>query len=276
MLKTLAIALVAVTALSGTATALADNDPTAGQIYQAARSGRLGEAQQMIDQVLRDHPNSAKAHFIAAELDARVGDFATAEHQLATAKRLDPSNGFTSAQALSELQAQLTGVRATPAPYVQQGFAPQRHSSIPWGLILVVGLGALVIWSLFRARAASTYATYPNTLPPAAPGQPGYGYGPGYPPPMGGGGSGLMGSLASGLAIGAGVAAGEELVHHVLDGNRPEGYIAPASDLRDSPPVNSDMGGNDFGVSDPGSWDDSSSGGGFFDGGGDSGGGDWT
>ena len=103
------------------------------------------------------------------------------------------------------------------------------------------------------------------------------GGGPMYPG-YGGGGSGLMGSLGTGLAIGAGVAAGEELVHHVLDGHQTGGVISNASadEPGNSAPQNGDMGGQDFGLNDSSSssWDDSSSGsdGGSFDsgGGGDS------
>jgi len=51
-------------ALGGTA--LADTDPTVHQIYEAASSGHLDQAQQMMDQVLRDHPESAKAHYVQA------------------------------------------------------------------------------------------------------------------------------------------------------------------------------------------------------------------
>jgi hypothetical protein len=45
-------------------TALANPDPTVHQIYEAASSGHLDQAQQMMDEVLRDHPNSAKAHYV--------------------------------------------------------------------------------------------------------------------------------------------------------------------------------------------------------------------
>ena len=51
------------------------NDPSAHQIFQAVSAGRLAEAQQMVDQVLRDHPRSGEAHFVAAEVYAREGDF---------------------------------------------------------------------------------------------------------------------------------------------------------------------------------------------------------
>ncbi len=48
-------------------------DPTMDQIYEAAASGHLDQAQQMITQVLADHPTSAKAHYVQAELYAKEG-----------------------------------------------------------------------------------------------------------------------------------------------------------------------------------------------------------
>ena len=97
---------------------------------------------------------------------------------------------------------------------------------------------------------------------------------------MPGGGSGIMGSVASGLALGAGVAAGEELVEHVIGGgsNQGGGFVPPA-EAAPAPDPNANMGGNDFGLDDPGSWDNGSGGGGWDDGGGGGGGDDgsgWT
>ena len=276
MTKCLQSVLLAFLALGGTAAAYADADATPHQIYEAAQAGHMAEAQQMIDQVLRDHPQNAKAHFIAAELDARIGDLAAARQQLATARQLDPSGSFTSAPALSALQRQLAGLRAAPVPGPQSFAVGGQHSAVPWTLIFIIGLGAFVLWSIFRSRAqrqlGSGYG--PGVLPPGNPGMQ-TGYGAGYPPyPPQGGGSGLMGNLASGLAIGAGLAAGEELVHHVMDGREGERLGAPAADLRDEP-QNQDMGGNDFGSPDGSSWGNDAGGdsGGW---GGDGGGGDWT
>jgi hypothetical protein len=41
-------------------TALADSDPTVDQIYKAAEGGHLDQAQGMMNQVLADHPSSAR------------------------------------------------------------------------------------------------------------------------------------------------------------------------------------------------------------------------
>jgi hypothetical protein len=276
MTKLARLSLLAVLALGVAGIAAAATDPTPHQIYEAAQSGHLAEAQQMINQVLQDHPQNAYAHFIAAELDARIGDFSAARDQLATARQLDPSESFTNPQSLNTLQRQLTGMRAalprTVAPPFAPALAPAVHrSSVPWGLVIVLVLGAFVVFSILRRRSQSYAQGYgPGLLPPGNPGMQA-GYGPSYPP----GGSGLMGNLASGLAIGAGVAAGEELVRHVIDGN--SSGVPPAADLRD-PGQNQDMGGADFGNQDGSSWGNDSSGGDAGGWGGDSGGGggDWS
>ena len=56
-----------------TAPAFAEEEATMHQVYLAAESGKFNEAQSMMDKVLRDHPNSAKAHFVEAELLAKQG-----------------------------------------------------------------------------------------------------------------------------------------------------------------------------------------------------------
>jgi hypothetical protein len=61
-----------------------------------------------------------------------------------------------------------------------------------------------------------------------------------------------------------------------MGGSNPGGgAVVPPAEAAPIPDPNAHMGGNDFGVSDPGSWDDGSAGGGGWDdggGGGDAGG----
>jgi len=172
-----------------------------------------------------------------------------------------------------ELQNELASSR------VPQGWAAverPRAGGLPWGGIILVLLGIGLVWMLIRRRVqASSYGAYPGNVPPAQPGYgtPGMGPGPYYP--GGVGGSGLMGSLGTGLAIGAGVAAGEELVHHVLDPDHRGGFIDSANAAgAGAIEQNSDLGGQDFGVNDGNSWGDSSDSGGGFDS--SFGGDDWT
>lgn len=90
----------------------------------------------------------------------------------------------------------------------------------------------------------------------------------------GGMGSGIIGNLATGAALGAGVVAGEALMHHFIDGDK--NNVIPEQPHRDASSSwsaasnvseNDDMGGADFGIADASSWDDSGIG---------DGGDDWT
>ena len=257
-------------AISIASPAFADSDPTMDQIYTAAAGGHLDQAQQMITQVLADHPTSAKAHYVQAELYAKEGKTALARSELGTAEQLKPGLPFANPRSVQELKAQLglkvgaispTMIRSVPA-----------EPRFPWGTVLILAGVVAILWLVFRRR--NTYVQYPAAGPgPGMGGAPGtYGPGPGYgPAPMGGGGigSGIAGGLASGLAVGAGVVAGEELAHHFLDGGRSSGGgVIPPAEAGESGfgNDNGDMGGSDFGVNDPGSgWDDGGSGGGGGD-----------
>lgn len=271
MLKfSLAAALLTVSVL-GTAPANADSDPSMHQIYEAAQSGHLDQAQQMMNQVLRDHPNSGKAHFVAAELSAKAGKTDLARSELRLAEQFAPGLPFAKPQSLQALKAEIglsprtmnTAPRMSPTP------------SVPWGSLLVLAAAIGLLWRLFRRRSTNN-AQYPAGSVPSGSAPGGYGgpgggpggYGPGVGP-MGGAGSGIVGALASGLAVGAGVVAGEELAHHFLDGGRHAGSTSAPENFTNEAPANGDMGGSDFGVDAPGSWDDGGSSGG------DSGG-DWS
>jgi hypothetical protein len=270
MLKKSAASLLVFVALAFSAPLFAADDPTLEQVYTAARTGHLDQAQQMMTQVLHDHPRSGKAHYIAAEIYAKQGNLPMARMELSTAESLEPGLPFAQPDSVRALQNELAGTR------VARGVAPpgvwQAHrSGFPWGSVLIL-LGAIwLIWFIVRRRfAPNTYSQYPG-VPVGNPGPPGYGPYPGGPMGSGGIGSGIAGGLASGLAVGAGVVAGEELAHRFLDGDRSgSGGVIPAAGAENvEPGQNGDMGGSDFGVSDPGSWDD----GGI---GGDVSGGDWT
>src|SRR6266478_4046352 len=254
--------------------AFADADPTMDQIYTAAAGGHLDQAQQMITQVLADHPTSAKAHYVQAELYAREGKSTLARSELATAEQLKPGLPFANPRSVQELKAQLgLNVGAISPTMIRSAPAELRF---PWGTVLILAGVIGILWLVFRRR--NTYGQYPGQYPAAGPGVAGAPgpYGPGGygSAPMGGGGigSGIAGGLASGLAVGAGVVAGEELAHHFLDGNRSGGGIIPPAEAGESGFSINDMGGSDFGVNDPGSgWDDGGSGGG-----GGGGGDDWS
>jgi uncharacterized protein len=267
----------------------ADTDATVHQIYQATVSGHIAQAEQMVGQWVQNQPSNAEAHYVAAQVYARAGDFSTARRQLASAESLDPGLSFARPQSVAALRAELAQNRFLPRAGQQPGYgyapyASQTHerARVPWGTILVILAGVVIIWSLVRRRMQPVYPQYPpQSMGGVGPMGTGGGVVPPYPYGGPGAGPGLMSSLGTGLAVGAGVAAGEELVRHALGGS--EGGIIPPANAGEfvpgPPPVNEDMGGQDFGITedgsgggDPGSGDD------FGIGGGDAGGGggDWT
>ena len=264
--------------------AFAAADPTIQQVYDMANAGRLDEAQAAMQKVLQDHPNSAKAHFVEAELLGKQGRYASAEAELNNADRLEPGLPFAKPGSVEDLRRLIANAKQhpgamRPAPAgVSGGYSAPANSGPPWGLILVgLGLIGFIVFAVKFMSSRNQPVYMQNGMPNGmsgvsgyGPGMPGQPYG-GMPGQMMGGtgggiGSGIVGGLVTGAALGAGMVAGEELMHHFTDGDRPRNYPGPSSDDYVAPPDN--MGGNDFGINDTSSWD---SGGG----GGDSGGGDW-
>lgn len=141
--------------------------------------------------------------------------------------------------------------------------APSRTSAgFPLGMVLMGS--ALIAAIAFFVRAMRQRSMQPASSsaggeygPGAANAMPPYG-----PAGMGGNaaglGSGILGGLATGAALGAGVVAGGSLMHRLTAGNRARAADDFAPDWKVVP---DDMGGNDFGIADGGSWDDGSSGG---------------
>ncbi|MDD2266474.1 tetratricopeptide repeat protein [Sulfuricurvum sp.] len=245
--------------------AYADTVTSIHQVYQAAESGDLNGAHRMVEQVLKVHPESAKAHYVDAEILVRQGNLSDAKNELENAEKLAPGLPFAKPQAVQSLKQHLaisSNVQMNTSPV---GAAQSNNHPIPWTMILLA-LGALVlVWLAIRSFSSRNngypaqynggtsggYANYPNPNNP---------YGPSYPPQSSGLGGGIMSGLATGAAAGAGFVAGEELMHHFMDGSSSNNMH---ENINNTPIVNNepsyDMGGNDFGVEDNSSWDDNSS-----------------
>ena len=273
MLKSLITALTLLfLTLCFTASAFAEEDATMHDVYLAAESGKFNEAQSMMDKVLSDHPNSAKAHFVEAELLAKQGLFGKADAELKTAEQLQPGLPFTKPEALQNLKSRIASASnglMQPNSARQDRPAAAQNWLLPVLLFLVMGLIILVIVFMTRRNTkgmpANNYAGNApgSNMPPA--GASGAGSVMGQPA-AGGMGSGIMGNLATGAALGAGVVAGEALMHHFIDGDKNNAIVEPP--LNDMSPWGragnisgaDDMGGTDFGIQDTSSWDDDSAG----------------
>lgn len=240
--------------------AFADNSPTLDQVYTAAHAGKLEDAQKMMDIVLQEHPNSAKAHFVEAEFLAKQGQMGKAGVELQNAEHLKPDMSFANPQAVQDLKNRISGtqtIRQAPS----SNFQTESGNSFPWGMLLL-GVGAIAAFIfIMRAMNSRNAQTFPSNFQPGmqnaspVPMQP---YGGGITQAGGGIGSGIMGGLATGAAVGVGMVAGEALAHHFMDGgHNGNSSVTPVADTWGN--NSNDMGGKDFGIADNSSWSDSSS-----------------
>ena len=215
------LAATALTFAVSSGSALCDpTDPTVHQIYEAAESGHLDEAQQMMNQVLQDHPGSGKAHYVQAELYAREGGLgrtrrAQRAEQISRASQGESSVGSVLSNPSWVWACERQGAALRDEPGRRQAPLPVDHGgdSRP---------GRRRSWMLFRRR--NTYVQSTAGSPERRPGR--------LRPRRSGRirragarwaaviGSSIAGGLAGGLAAGAGIVAGEELAHHFLDGGR--------------------------------------------------------
>jgi hypothetical protein len=271
LLATIAFAV----ALFGLAPLARADDPSLHEVYEAIHNGHLNEAQSMMTKVLHDHPESAKAHYMEAEVLVRMDRADEAQIELDHADRIAPGLPFATAEAQRSLRGLIAerghlrgGVDRTAA------LADERAAgaSVPWGPLLIIAGVGLLLFLFLRARRQSMIAA-PGMAPGMGPGAAPYGGAPyggvPYGPAPGGIGSGIVGGLATGAALGAGMVAGEALAHEFI-GNHDRGGADLASGAGQRLPSD-DGGGNDFGVSGGDSWDSGSSD--IGDSGG--GGGDW-
>ena len=259
--STLALAFVFLTPV------FAAEDASMHQVYLAAEAGRFNEAQAMMDKVLHDHPNSAKAHYVEAELKAKQGQFSSAQDELNTAEQLQPGLSFVKPQSLQKLKNMIATRSTVGSSGNNQNYSSSGSSGIPWGMIfLMVGLIAF-IYVVAKLMTRNNPPMVPYNNYPSGSNMNPQGYGGGPAPMMGssaggGIGSGIMGGLATGVAVGAGVVAGEALMHHFTDGDRNNNGFINEAQAGNNAYGQDDMGGSDFGVADNSSWDDNSGGGG--------------
>lgn len=243
-------------------------EATLPEVYKAVQSGQMAKADAMMKEVLQNHPNSAKAHYVAAELYAKEGKVEAARNHFIKAQNLAPGLPFAQAESVQKLQVQLASTQVAPAVSQTSIFS----NPLFWGLIAILVIGVVMVMKRRKAEAVQVYnapgAGYPGTPGgpvgnPGGPGGPGNPGGPGYPgaPAAGGMGGGLMGSLATGAALGAGMYAGQALAGSLM-GGRDGGHSN--ADHNANPNFNQ-VGGPasldpNFGVRDASSWDDASSG----------------
>jgi hypothetical protein len=246
--------------------------------------GDYSGAEAALRQAVTDHPQSAKAHYVLAEVLAHEGNIGEAQAEANKAAVLDPGTHFTDPAKFQAFQQKLGQALApasanrsasSPVRYAETRPAGGRESGGGFGVggivLLVVVIGGIAfLWSRRRRAADSQFPGYGSVPPPPASPYGGAPYGgapggyPGYAPPPS---SGVGSTVAAGVGgLAAGMLLDEALRgHNQNEGNNAGGWgnvggntgdvqRDPSgdayNDLRNDP---IDMGNNDS------SWDDSSS-----------------
>src|ERR1700751_4205260 len=103
----------------------------------------------------KHHHESEKEYYVAAEIDARSGDFASARSEFQTAEKLAPGLPFAKAGAVQELRNQLYPqpqvIQQPPYPTQVTSVQPIRaHNGFPWGTALGIAFAVWIVWLIFR------------------------------------------------------------------------------------------------------------------------------
>lgn len=224
-------------------------EATLPEVYQAVQSGQLAKADAMMKEVLQNHPNSAKAHYVASELYLKEGKLEAARNHFLQAQNLAPGLPFAQPESVQKLQMQLASGAVAPVANPSSIFS----NPLFWGLIAILVVGIVIVMRRRKADAVEVYNA-PRAGYPGTPGGP-TAYPPGYPgaPAAGGMGSGLMGSLATGAALGAGMVAGQAIASSLMGGHEGGHSNANPNLTQVGGPTSLDP---NFGVNDASSWDD--------------------
>jgi tetratricopeptide (TPR) repeat protein len=257
--------------------------PAPKDIEAAVNAGQLTRAEEMLKEVIRDKPGSAKAHYELGQVLARGGRNIEAREALEKAKSLDPTLKFArDPQHFNDLLNRIPGGGASlgtgsgaalssPRAEVAMQSAPVHvpaAPAFPWGYVLVGGGVLVAAWMFMRRRAVSgggpLMAGAGGGMVPAASGS-GYapGYGGGYPPAQPAAGAGIGGAVlggVAGLAAGYGIA---KMMEHGDERSHGSNLAGEGSGFTPIAPSQPDYGSFDAGAGD--AWDNADAGSGSDD-----------
>ncbi|MDE1949277.1 MAG: tetratricopeptide repeat protein [Burkholderiales bacterium] len=189
--------------------------PSVDQVQSEVRQGHYVQAESMMKEVVTARPDSARAHYVYAEILAHNGRFDVAAQEAARARQIDPKASFTDPAKFAAFEQLLQREQAhasrslslgTPALPALQQRAPASNGTPTWVWVLLIAGGAAVLFAVSNRRRGAAYANGGAMMPAGmapAPGVGQPGYGPGYAAPAAG-----SGMLGTGLAVAGGVAAG--------------------------------------------------------------------
>jgi uncharacterized membrane-anchored protein YhcB (DUF1043 family) len=147
--------------------------PTAREVAAALDRGDYAGAQQMMVEVVQAHPDSARAHYLYAEILDHNGQPVQALSELNLARKYDPTMHFTDPAHLAAIERRIrndaarasggtannsngsagmnAATAATAMPAVQQA----AHHGVPafvWLIIVIALVVGILAWGVRRAR----------------------------------------------------------------------------------------------------------------------------
>jgi hypothetical protein len=130
--------------------------PTPNQVAGLIQAGQYQTAYGMLQQILQVHPESAKAQYLLAVDDWKLGNLDAARMSLSTAQGLDPTMKFASAYELNALQSALS------VQHTSHGHP------ILWTILILCLIGAAVcfVLSSMRPKQIPTLDRQPAPPPP--------------------------------------------------------------------------------------------------------------
>jgi len=90
-------------------------EPTVHDVYEVAVSGDMDKANLMMPEVISNHPDSAKAHYIFAQLLVKQEKIDLAKSELAKAEEIDPKLSDIQEESVKELKEYLNNYHSKSA-----------------------------------------------------------------------------------------------------------------------------------------------------------------
>lgn len=108
--------------------------PTTQEVAAAVRQGHYAQAETMMAEVVQADPDSARAHYVYAEILTLNANFPKARAEAARARQLDPAVKFTTPEQFQAVEQLLHSEQIPKAriPAVRLGRGPSsQHASSP-------------------------------------------------------------------------------------------------------------------------------------------------
>lgn len=144
---------------------------TPNDVAEKMKAGDTQTAELFTQQILKEHPNSAKAHYYMGQILAIEGKYKRSYQELKEAANLDRSLSFASSPDRFRIEMDKVKVNLGDAP--APAISSQQDSSSHWGLILFILIaGGMICWFFIRKKPESDEAKenpYKPTPSPSSP-----------------------------------------------------------------------------------------------------------